>query len=212
MLLLAGDLLLLAPEYARSPGRTPGDAGHPALGAAVLAELALLGRVEVRRAARGRPARFDVVAGPEGLDPVLGERLALVHDAPASDVTLAQLAWGLPGPLTAQLHELGLVAPQTVVARGAAPYIRLDTPYIREVVDRLERVILNGPDGDPEAGALAGLLGICDAVNAVIRLPGMPPKEIRRRALLLSRSRPGDASSDVLHAACVALATGAFTS
>lgn len=211
MVPLAADLVLMAPEYAGTARDLTRGRAHGALGAAILAELALAGTVRLQPGERGRPAQVAVVADPDGLDPLLGERVVRIAPAaPMTDRTLALLAWQLPGQLATSLAELGLVAPPVVSDKRAPALVPLDTAYRAEVVDRLEKVILNGPFADPEPAALAGLLGVCDAITDVVRLPGMPAKEVRRRALMLSRARPGDEASAVLHAACTALFTGAF--
>lgn len=211
MVPLAADLLLVAPEYAGTARDLSRGRAHVALGAAVLAELALAGIVRLHPGERSRPAQVVVVADPDGLDPLLVERVVrIAPSAPMTDRTLGLLAWHLPGELAQRLGELELVAPPAASDRKAPALVPLDSAYRAEVVDRLEKVILNGPFDDPEPAALAGLLGVCDVITRVVRLPGMAPKEVRRRALLLSRARPGDEPSAVLHAACTALFTGAF--
>lgn len=211
MVPLAADLVLVAPEYAGTARDLARGRTHAALGAAVLAELALAGRVRLEHGERGRPAQVAVVAEPDGLDPLLADRLVRIgQGAPMTDRLLALLAWQLPGELVQRLGDLGLVAPAPPGEPRSAAVVPLDTPYRAEVVDRLEMVILNGPFADPEPAALAGLLGVCDVITQVVRLPGLPAKEVRRRALMLSRAREGDEASVVLHAACTTLLTGSF--
>lgn len=212
MLPIAGDLVLMAPQYAGTARELAQGRAHVALGAAVLAELGLAGRVRLQADEKGGPPRIEVGGGPDGLNPVLGERLVRIEPGTAlTSRLLGVLAWQLPQQLCAQMAHLGLVTTDDRAGRRALACLPLDTPYRSEVVDRLEKVILNGPYDDPEPAALAGLLGILDEIHHVVRLPGLPPKEVRRRGLMLSRGRPEDPASYVVHGACVAMATGTFT-
>lgn len=185
--LLAEDLLLLLLDDESGKLRGTGylDA---ALGGALLAELALAERVEVRKDGRWSAARVEVVGEPlpVGTDPELVAALTVAAEKPrrAQDL-VGRLGKGRRDALVARLVDRGIVAEQRDRVWGLFPRTRwpaVDSSHERGVREGLDRALVHGLDPDPRTAVLVGLLAAVDEAHQVVRHDGVRAREVKRRA------------------------------
>jgi hypothetical protein len=212
--LLAEDLLLLLLDDEK--GTTPGlwvDARVP-LGAAVLAELALVGDVELAPAtSRWRTPKVRATgAGTD--ESVLAAALEIVEEKPRTAVDLAgRVGDGLKDRLAARLAAQGLLERHDDRVLGLFPRTRWPaTAATHEagVVARIRSVVVDGAAPDERTAALIGLLAALDRLAPVLGLRGAEARAAKRRAKEVSE---GDwavkAVRDAVDAAVTAVTTGA---
>jgi len=211
--LLAEDLLLLLLDDAK--GTTPGlriDVRVP-LGAAVLAELAIAGAVELEPStSRWRAPKVRAADGRPD-DEVLAAAQALVGQQPRTAVDAAgRIGDGLKDRLAARLAAQGLLERQDDRVLGLFPRTRWPagaTAHEAQVRDRLRAVVLGGARPDERTVALAGILQALDRLRAVLGLDGAATREAKRNVQVLSE---GDwAAKAVRDAVAAAIASAATT-
>ncbi|NMR19793.1 GPP34 family phosphoprotein [Cellulomonas fimi] len=188
-MLIAEDLLLLLIDERTGTTLLTGSRLDHALAGAVLAELTLLGRVEVV-ASGARHTTSEVVvrdAGPVG-DDVLDEVLQCLSRGPGTgrlNEVLRRCGAGLAVSLQDRLAERGLLRREErrvlwVITTQrwfvAAPGRRA------ELLDTVEEVVLRDSLAAPREAALVRVLGSTGQTHLVLRDAGVPADELQRRA------------------------------
>lgn len=184
-LLLAEDLLLLLLDD--DVGTLRQTNLQPLLGGAVLAELALLGAVEVEeKQAFWQTARVRPVPGERPADPVLADAHDVVAEKPRTAQDLAtRLGKPLKARLTDRLVARGVLRREDHRVLGLFPSARWpaeDSRHEDEVRRRLADVLLRGFSPDPRTVALVALLSAVDQVHKVVPGEGLGGREVRKRA------------------------------
>ncbi|GAA2749209.1 GOLPH3/VPS74 family protein [Amnibacterium kyonggiense] len=214
--LLAEDLLLLLLDD--ESGTTKGltiDARVP-LGAAVLAELAIAGAVELEPATSRW--RRPTVRGTEVAleDDVLADARRLVDERPrTADDLAARIGTGLKDRLADRLAAHGVLDRQDDRVLGLFPRTRWPARSFTEeaaVRARLRDVVVLGAAPDERTAALAGILQALGRLAPTLGLRGAEAREAKRRVAALAE---GDWASkvvrDAVQAAIVAASTAATT-
>lgn len=178
--LIAEDLLLLLLDDEKG-SMTAWDP-TPALGGAVLIELALLGAVEVTT----KPTRVAAVAGVRVDDPVLRDALDTVSERRRSPQDLVQrLGKGVMAVLAERLAERGMLERREDKILGLFPRTRwpaADPSHEEAVRADLTRVLVRGEEPDERTAALIALLAAIDRVHKVVADPAVSGREVRKRA------------------------------
>lgn len=213
-MLLAEDLLLLLLDDAK--GTTSGltvDARIP-LGAAVLAELALDGAIEVDpEGARWRAPRIRATGRPV-TDEVLAGALAVVAQKPRTAVDLAgRIGTGLKERLGERLASVGVLERREDRVLGLFPRTRWPartSTHEMEVRDLLARGVAEGGAPDARTAALIGILQALDRLAPTLGLHGPAARAAKRRAKELSKGDwAAKAVRDAVQAAAAAASTAA---
>lgn len=214
--LLAEDLLLLLLDDEK--GTLPWvnvDVRVP-LGAAVLAELAIDGAVELEPATSRwrRPTVQETTAASD--DDVLADALAIVAEKPRSADDLApRVGKDLKERLGDRLVAQGVLERQDDRVLGLFPRTRWPARSVTreaEVRRRLEDVVVRGAAADERTAALAGILQALDRLAPTLGLRGAEARDARRRVKDLAE---GDWAAkvvrDAVQAAIVAATTAGST-
>ncbi|MDD9206871.1 GPP34 family phosphoprotein [Georgenia sp. 10Sc9-8] len=211
MTLLAEDLVLLLLDD-ETGSFTAGDALETGIGGALLAELALLGAVEVGGGSRRRSkATVRAVPGAQTADPVLADALALVLQKDRTATSLVgRMGKGTKGVLLERLVDRGMVERHEDKVLGLFPRTRwpaVDSAHEERV--RAELVgVLAGERAGPRAGALIALLHAMGAAHKVLSVPGLSAGDLRRRAKEIAEGDwAAQAVKDAVQAAQSAVAT-----
>lgn len=172
-LLLVEDLALL---LADDKTGTPAGAGtlHYSLGAAVLVELALLGRVETREKSWLTGAVVHATGDGPLPDPLLQDAYDTIEKKPqAVTSVLITIGADLWQPLLDRLSDRGLVSQEKGRFLGIIPtttYPATDAPYEPALRKRVADVLEHGHEADPRTSALIAL------VSASGTLPSLDPQ------------------------------------
>ena len=214
-MLIAEDLLLLLLDDEK--GTTPGlwvDVRVP-LGAAVLAELALDGGVEVEEStSRWRSPNVVPTTATEE-DGVLAAALAVVAEKPRTAVDLAgKVGDGLKGRLAERLAAQGLLERADDRVLGLFPRTRwpaVASTHEAQVRDRLRAVVVEGATPDDRTVALAGILQALDRLGATLGLKGAAARDAKRRVTELAEGDwTAKAVRDAVQAAVSAVTTASM--
>lgn len=176
-MLIAEDIALLAHDD--ESGRDQGTASmlDHRLAGAVLAELALSGRVTLTEGKRPQVQVLD--PSPTG-DPVLDHALATIAEKPRKATDLVpKLAAGLTERVLTRLADRGVLRRERGTVLGLFPTTRwpaADSSHELLLRARLERVLLSGEQPDART---ATLIAVLDGTTLVSRLV---PKERRKDA------------------------------
>ncbi len=185
--LLAEDLLLLLLDDESGALDVAADPA-PALGGALLLELALDDAVEVheRRWARGVVRTTGGHDHTEGRDPLLGAALATVAEKERSAQDLVQrLGKGLKEQLVDRLVERGVLEVRRDKVLGLFPRTRWparDSSHEDAVRRALTAVLVGGAEPDPRTAALVALLHATGRAHKVVDHQGIRAGQVRRRA------------------------------
>lgn len=184
-LLLAEDLLLLLLDD--DLGTLRQSNLQPLLGGAVLAELALLGAVEVEeKQGFWQTVRVRPVPGRRPEDPVLAGAQDVVAEKPRTAQDLAtRLGKPLKDRLTDRLVARGILRREEHKVLGLFPSARwpaADSRHEDEVRRRLADVLVRGLSPDPRTVALVALLSAVDQAHKVVPGEGLSGREVRKRA------------------------------
>ena len=187
---IAEDLLLLLLDDEK--GTTPGmwvDVRVP-LGAAVLAELAIDGAVELEP--RTSVWRGRTVRAADGAvdDDVLAAALRTVQEKPRTATDLAgRLGDGLKDRLGQRLADQGILERQDERVLGLFPRTRwpaLASAHEAELRTRLAAVVVQGAAPDERTAALVGILLALDRLGPTLGLKGAEARDAKRRAKALA--------------------------
>ena len=185
MSLIAEDLLLLLLDDESGKVSAFDNVGL-ALGCAVLAELAILGVVEVdERTSRFRSPKVRVT-GPAPEDRVLADALDVVAEKERPAQTLVErLGRGLVQSLGDRMAERGILERRESKVLGLLPRTRwpaADTSHELEVRQALTSVLVRGTTPDPRTGALVAILVATDRAHKVVDRDGMSRRDVKARA------------------------------
>lgn len=185
MNLIAEDLLLLLLDD--ESGKVPmgvSDSIGPALGGAVLAELAILGAVTIgERESRWRAPKVRVT-GPAPDDRVLADALELIAEkARAPQDLVERLGKGLVPKLGDRLADRGILERREnrlfgIIARTRWP--AADKSHEQELLQNLESVLVQYATPDDRTGALVAVLAAIGRAHKVV--PGLSAREVKKRA------------------------------
>ena len=211
--LIAEDLLLLLLDDEK--GTTAGlwvDVRVP-LGAAVLAELALLGAVGLEQpASRWRTAKVSASVGAPPDDDVLAAAQGIVAQQPRTAVDLAgRIGDGLKDRLAERLERQGLLQRHDDRVLGLFPRTRWPagaTAHEAQVRDRLQAVVLGGAQPDERTVALAGILQALGRLRAVLDVSGGTARDAERTVKALTT---GDLGAEAVRAAVAAAVAAIVT-
>jgi hypothetical protein len=184
-MLLAEDLLLLLLDDEKGTLATAYP--QPALGGALLVELALAGSVEVEeKTTAWRKAKVHPVDGRTPPEPLLREAYDVVATKPRSAEDLVErLGKGAKDRLAEQLVERGILRRDASRALGVFPRTRwpaVDSTHEAEVRRALTGALVQGAQPDERTRALVALLHALDKAHRVVDHEGLPSREVRRRA------------------------------
>lgn len=215
-MLIAEDLLLVLTDDDSGKLATSSAAVDVALGGAVLAELALAGRVDLTGPGEGRKGRLVVRDGPPPDDAVLADALDVVTaragKKPESVVTA--LGKGLRARLYERMVERGILRPERARILGIFPARRwpaVDSGYERDLRARLEQALVVGLVPQPRVAELVSLLWGLRSVHKVVdrRRHGLSRRDLDRRAKEVAADRwPGLAVRKAVDAQSAAAAGG----
>lgn len=181
--LIAEDLLLLLLDDKR--GTAQSTFMQPALGGALLVELALAEVVDVGPGSYWRPAKVSVVAGAPA-DAVLAAAVATVAEKPRTAQKLVdRLGRGLQKNLADRLVDRGILERHDTRVLGIFPRHRwptVDATHEEQVRRQLAAALVGGQDPDPRTAALAALLLAVDRVHKTVPHEGLSSRQVKRRA------------------------------
>ena len=188
MTLLAEDLLLLVLDDATGAQTLDGTRADLALGGSLLLDLALAGRVELRKDGPwyGREQVAVVDPTPPG-DPLLDQALATVAEKPrgAQDL-VGRLGKGLRGRLLERLEARGVLERRSDKVLGLFPRTRwpaADSRHEEQLRARLHDVLVVGLTPDERTAALVAVLYAVDQAHKVLPgLDGRARREVKARA------------------------------
>ncbi|MEC3975320.1 GOLPH3/VPS74 family protein [Amycolatopsis sp. H20-H5] len=208
-MLVAEELVLLV--FDDTSGKRDGRLGNldVMLAGAVLAELALRGRVELLGEGTGR--LVVVNKGPTG-SPVLDDavtRLATL-DQPIPQDAVNSLAWrGLMEPLLAGLADRGVLRREQRRVLGVFPATRWpveDDRHEQDVLRSLGDVLIDGAEPDDRTAVLVGVLSAADAVMKVLEFP--PGTDLRAVRARCDEIAAGEWASDAVRRAIASISAG----
>ena len=183
--LVAEDLLLLLLDDEK--GTLTTSSAQPALGGALLVELALTGAVEIgTKASPWHTAKVRAVEGSAPPDPVLREAYEVVAQRPRTAQDLVdRLGKGVKERLADRLVERGVLRREDGRVLGLFPRTRwpeVDSTHEEQVRRALTAVLVQGAEPDERTGALVALLSALDKAHRVVDRDGLSSREVRRRA------------------------------
>jgi hypothetical protein len=187
--LIAEDLLLLLLDDA--DGKLTGTVyPQPALGGAVLIELAQTGAVEVEeRTGLWRSVKVRATGNPPA-DHVLRAAYDVVADKSRTAQDLVdRLGKGLEERLADRLVERGILERRQDKVLGLFPRTRwpaVDTAHEQDVRRALAAVLVQGAQPDERTGALIALLSAIDRAHKIVDREGMSARDVRKRAKQIS--------------------------
>ena len=187
--LVAEDLLLLLLDD--ESGALGTSHVQPALGGALLVELALAGAVEVEeRTGAWRTAKVLAVEGAAPGDPLLHDAYETVAQKPRTAQDLVdRLGKGAKDQLAERLVGRGILRRDETRVLGLFPRTRwpaVDSTHEDEVRRALTATLVQGAEPDQRTGALVALLSALDKAHRVVDHEGLPSREVRRRAKQLA--------------------------
>lgn len=223
MTLIAEDLLLLLLDD--ESGRLTGTSyPQPALGGALLVELATTGAVEVEeRRSVWRSAKVTVT-GQLPADPLLRTSYDVVAEKSRSAQDLVnRLGKGVRDTLADRLVDRGILERVDGRVLGLFPTTRwptADAAHEADVRRALTAALVQGQEPDERTGALVALLSSLDRAHKVVDRDGLPAREVRKRAKAIAEGAWAaravrdaiNASTAAITAATTAAATGAAVS
>jgi hypothetical protein len=182
--LIAEDLLLLLLDD--ESGGNQSSFMRPALGGALLVELAMAGCVVVGPR-RWTGARVEAVPGaPAPEDPFLGAAYATAAARPRTAQDLVnRLGKDVQPALAERLVERGILERHETRVLGLFPRTRWparDALHEEQVRRSLEAVLVGGQDPDERTAALIALLSALDRAHKAIDRGGVSGREVKRRA------------------------------
>ncbi|HUR73272.1 MAG TPA: GPP34 family phosphoprotein [Sporichthya sp.] len=183
--LLAEDVLLLLLDD--SGAFVAGDNRKLALAGAVLAELALIGAVEVETEKGLWKRSRVVVEDPSTVaDPVLTEALDDIAAKKRSAQDLVnRLGKNLSDQLCARLVDHGLVRRVESKVFGLFPRTRwpvADSRYVQTLRASLRRALVDGEDPDQRTACVIAVLSAIDVVPQVVDRGPLSKRELNNRA------------------------------
>ncbi|WP_121251980.1 GOLPH3/VPS74 family protein [Nocardioides ferulae] len=185
--LIAEDLLLLLLDD-DSGALTASTYAQPALGGALLVELAMADLVTVEKPA-GMWSTAKVHPGPGATapaDPLLAQALATVAEKPRTAQDLVnRLGKGVRDTLATRLADRGVLERRDDRVLGLFPRTRwpaVDSRHEEEVRRALAATLVQGLDPDARTGALVALLHAIGQAHKVVDRQGRSAGEVRRRA------------------------------
>ncbi|WP_328476032.1 GPP34 family phosphoprotein [Actinoplanes sp. NBC_00393] len=216
-MLIVEDLMLLLLDDETG---IPAGAGtlHYTLGGAVLAELALLGRIETDG---GYPALNNPMVHAAGDGPLPDQLLQEAYDKVAEKPRLAQtllieIGTRLREPVIDRLLERGLIRREEKRVLGLFRSTRMPTDDARheeELRSRIRAVLVDGAEPDARTAVLTALLSASGALPA-LRPPLAWSSEVAQRAKALENGNWGAAAVNTAvagTAAAIAAASVAIT-
>jgi len=181
-------LVLLSPETGRPV--VDGQRLAPGLAGAVLMELALAGRLDVRNEGRWRGDRLTVVDGPAFGDPLLDDALDVLRGRPGVLARSAVQRIARASIVRTAKQRLVDAGDATRTPGGFLRFTRHDPrPEAREPLVAQLRAALRGGDATslPQRPvALISLLQGLRVVGKAVPDTGLPGRELRARARTLS--------------------------
>ena len=185
---------------------------QPALGGALLIELAVMGAVEVEeKAGIWKSAKVRAVPGAEPEDPVLraGYDLVAEKERGAQDL-VDRLGKGLKERLGDRLVDRGILERRDDKVLGLFPSTRwpaADTTHEQDLRLRLTAALVQGADPDDRTGALVALLSAIDKAHKVVDHQGLSKRDVRKRAKEISEGAwAAQAVRDAITASVAAVA------
>jgi hypothetical protein len=210
--LIAEDLLLLLLDDVK--GTPTSSYLDTALGGALLVELALAEAVHVQeRTSVWSSAKVLVAPGAAVADPVLGAALTRVaeRERSASDL-VNRLGKGAKDALADRLVARGLLTRHDDRVLGLFPrtrWLAADTRHEGAVRAALTAVLVQGLAPDARTGALVALLAAVDKAPSAVDHPGVPAREIKRRAKQVAEGTwAAKAVQDAIAASVAAITAG----
>ncbi|MET1133929.1 MAG: GPP34 family phosphoprotein [Aeromicrobium sp.] len=209
--LIAEDLLLLLLDD--DSGKLTGTSyPQPALGGALLIELAVTGAVEVEeKTGIWKSATVRAVPGAAPEDAVLraGYDLVAEKERGAQDL-VDRLGKGLKERLGDRLVDRGILERRDDKVLGLFPSTRwpaADTSHEQDLRLRLTAALVQGADPDDRTGALVALLSAIDKAHKVVDHQGMSRRDVRKRAKQISEGAwAAKAVRDAIAASVAAIA------
>ena len=196
-MLIAEEFLLLCLDPTSGRRSIAGEKLDPALGGAVLVELALLERIGITADEEGwsRRRRLTIVSTKPTDDPVLDDALAHLQTKEGkkakdaiNPMSYRPMTKGLRQKLLKQLAERGVLGPQRDLVLGLFPvttWPARDRGPEAEVRERLHRALVDGLTPTERTVALIGLLHVTGQLPRA--LPGADKKIVTGRAKALSQ-------------------------
>jgi hypothetical protein len=192
--LLAEECLLLLVDDVTGKARVDPSHLDLALAGALLAELALLGRVAVTgRGEPVRPGRLVIRDGTATGDPVLDDALRRIGDKKPRkpETVLGGLTKQLRVTLLTRLADRGLLRMERHRTLGLFPVRRwpaIDSRHEQSLRSALRDVLVVGRTAQPREIALISLLAAVDRIATVLPDTGLSKRDLRRRATSLTES------------------------
>lgn len=189
-MLLAEDLLLLLTDDTSGRLAVPGAQADAGLSGAVLAELALMGKVDLTgEADAGKPGRLVVRDPSPAGDAVLDAALAIViaHPGKKPSAAIGPLGKNLRQTLHDRLAASGVLHAGQARILGIFPAHRwpaLDTSHEEQLRQQLAGALTGQASPDSRAAALIALLHALKCEHKVIdpRQYGLSRRQLRARA------------------------------
>lgn len=181
--LIAEDVLLLLLDD--TGAFVSGSNKQPALAGAVLAELALLGAVEIETGG-GLWKKTRVAVQGEASDPLLAEAIAAIGEKPRSPQDLVnRLGRDLPDRLCERLVARGLLRREQHKLMGLFPRTRwqaADARHEQALRAAVQRILVEGQKPDERVATVIAVLSAADVLTKVIDRGPLSNKELKRRA------------------------------
>lgn len=194
-MLLAEEFVLLTLDAESGKKALSGEKYGPALGAALLVELALLERVSVAPPAAGRRERYRVSvtsAAPtddDELDAML--QVIVSKEGVKVGALITDMAWrpatkGLHLRLLARLVRAGVLTERRSETLGLRRWPRVDSLQEEEIRGRLQRCLVGNEEPTERTAALIALLLATGSVLMIVSSADSAKKAITARAMALS--------------------------
>ncbi|MDF1606384.1 GPP34 family phosphoprotein [Nocardioides sp. YIM 152315] len=209
-MLIAEDLLLLVLDDDKGTLTTAHP--QPALGGALLVELALTDAVHVEeKTSVWRSAKVQAVPGARPDDDVLGTAYDAVAERPRTAQDLVdRLGKGLKDRLAERLVDRGLLEREEGRVLGLFPRTRwpaADSTHEQQLRSSLSAALVQGLTPDERTGALVALLHAIDKAHKVVDRDRLPAREVRKRAKSIAEGEwAAKAVRDAINASTAAVA------
>jgi hypothetical protein len=195
-MLLAEDLLLLLTDDTSGRLAVPGAQADAGLSGAVLAELALMGKVDLTSEAdAGKPGRLAVRDPSPAGDAVLDAALQIViaHPGKKPSAVITTLGKNLRQTLHARLAASGVLRAEQARILGILPAHRwpaLDTSHEEQTRRRLAGALTGQAAPDSRIAALIALLHALKCEHKVVdpRQYGLSRRQLRAHAEEIAKS------------------------
>ena len=184
-MLIAEDLLLLLLDDDSGTKQTSWM--RPALGGALLVELALGGNVVMGEKRWWRAGRvMAVLEAPAPVDPLLAQALATVASKPRNAQELVnRLGKGVEKQLAQRLVDRGLLERRESRVLGLFPRTRWparDVTHEQQVRRSLSAALVEGQQPDQRTAAVIALLSALDRAHKTVDRGDLKARDVRRRA------------------------------